>query len=47
MSDNNIPRLLIPPLKPALIAGVGQTLPVLIRVQAPDPEPTAKMERRP
>ena len=47
MSDNNIPRLLIPPLKPALIAGVGQTLPGVIRVQAPGAEPTAKKERRP
>ena len=47
MPDNNIPRILIQPLKPAVIAGVGQTLPVLIRVQAPDAEPTAKAEHRP
>jgi hypothetical protein len=36
MPNNNIPQILIQPLKPALIAGVAQKLPVLIRVQAPD-----------
>jgi Ca-activated chloride channel family protein len=34
------PRILIQPLKPAVIAGVAQKLPVLIRVQAPDAAPT-------
>ena len=34
---NTTPRILIQPLKVALITGVAQKLPVLIRVQAPDP----------
>ncbi len=41
------PKVLITPLKPALIQGMGQKLPVLIRVQAPDPDPTKKVERKP
>jgi hypothetical protein len=32
MPNNNIPQILIQPLKPALIAGVAQKLPVLIPV---------------
>ncbi|WP_313951145.1 vWA domain-containing protein [Accumulibacter sp.] len=47
MPDTNIPQILIQPLKPALIAGVGQKLPVLIRVQAPDPVASEKKARRP
>jgi hypothetical protein len=39
---NTQPRILIQPLKPAVIAGVAQKLPVLIRVQAPDAAPTEK-----
>lgn len=47
MPNNNIPQILIQPLKPALIAGVAQKLPVLIRVQAPDPVETEKKARKP
>ena len=47
MPNNNIPQILIQPLKPALIAGVGQKLPVLIRVQAPDAVETEKKTRKP
>ena len=46
MTDNNIPRILIQPLKPALITGVAQKLPVLIRVQAPDAPETGKGDVR-
>ncbi len=45
--SNTEPQVLITPLKPALIQGVGQKLPVLIRVQAPDPDPALKVERKP
>jgi Ca-activated chloride channel family protein len=44
---NTEPQVLITPLKPALIQGVAQKLPVLIRVQAPDPDPARKVERKP
>ena len=47
MPDANIAQVLINPLKPALIQGVGQKLHVLVRVQAPDPDPAQKKERRP
>lgn len=47
MQNNNSPQVLITPLKPALIRGVAQKLPVLIRVQAPDPEPSVKKTRKP
>lgn len=47
MPEDNLPRIRIQALKPALIAGVGQTLPVLIRVQAPEPDRTTIAERRP
>ena len=47
MPNNNIPQILIQPLKPALIAGVAQKLPVLIRVQAPDAVETEKKARKP
>ena len=42
MPDNNIPQILIQPLKPALIAGMAQKLQVLVRVQAPDPKQKAQ-----
>lgn len=47
MTTINEPQVLITPLKPALIQGMGQKLPVLIRVQAPDPDPAKKIERKP
>ncbi len=37
----------VTPLKPALIEGVAQKLPVLVRVQAPDAPPSKKTERKP
>lgn len=46
MTDNT-PKVLITPLKPALIAGVAQTLPVLVRVQAPDPDVATQSLRKP
>lgn len=47
MPDNNIPQILIQPLKPALIAGMAQKLQVLVRVQAPDAAPAEKKVRKP
>ena len=47
MQNNNAPQVLITPLKPALIAGMAQKLPVLVRVQAPDPDPASKKDRKP
>ncbi|WP_300336880.1 VWA domain-containing protein [Accumulibacter sp.] len=47
MADNNTPQILIQPLRPALIAGAGQKLPVLIRVQAPDAVASEKKPRQP
>ena len=47
MQNNNIPQVLITPLKPALIMGLAQKLPVLVRVQAPDPDPAQKKDRKP
>lgn len=44
---NTDPQVLINPLKPALIQGMAQKLPVLIRVQAPDLDPANKVERKP
>jgi Ca-activated chloride channel family protein len=44
---NAEPQVLITALKPALIQGMPQKLPVLVRVQAPDPDPTQKIERKP
>ena len=44
---NTEPQVLITPLKPALIQGMAQKLPVLIRIQAPDLEPSNKVERKP
>ena len=46
MPNNNNPQILIQPLKPALIAGVAQKLPVLIRVQAPDAAETVEKKAR-
>ena len=45
--SNTEPQVLITPLKPALIQGMAQKLPVLIRVQAPDLDPAKKVERKP
>lgn len=47
MQNNNSPQVLITPFKPALIMGMAQKLPVLVRVQAPDPEPSFKKARKP
>ena len=47
MPDANAAQVLIAPLKPALIQGVAQKLPVLVRVQAPDPDPAQRKARRP
>jgi Ca-activated chloride channel family protein len=47
MPNQNIPQILIQPLKPALIAGMAQKLQVLVRVQAPDATPTKKKMRKP
>jgi len=44
---NHSPQMLITPLKPALIAGMSQKMPVLVRVQAPDPDPTQQKIRNP
>jgi len=41
------PQVVITPLKPALIAGLAHTLPVLVRVQAPDADPSVTQIRRP
>jgi Ca-activated chloride channel homolog len=47
MPANNSPQVLIVPLKPALILGMAQRLPVLVRVQAPDPDPARQKVRKP
>lgn len=47
MQDSKTPQILITPLKPALIAGMAQKLPVLVRIQAPDANPAQKKERKP
>jgi len=47
MPDANTPQVLIIPLKPALIHGVAQKLPVLVRVQAPDADPSTTKQRKP
>ena len=47
MPNNNIPQILIQPLKPALIAGMAQKLQVLVRVQAPDAAPAENKLRKP
>lgn len=47
MPNNNSPQVLITPLKPALILGMAQKLPVLVRVQTPDAPPFEKPVRKP
>jgi Ca-activated chloride channel family protein len=47
MTNSNAPQLVLSPLKPALILGMAQKLPVLIRVQAPDAPPSEKKARKP
>jgi Ca-activated chloride channel family protein len=47
MPNNNSPQVLITPLKPALILGMAQKLPVLVRVQAPDASPSEMPVRKP
>ena len=47
MPDNNSPQVLITPLKPALILGMAQKLPVLVRVQTPDAPPSEMPVRKP
>jgi Ca-activated chloride channel family protein len=47
MPTNTDPLILITPLKPALIRGMAQKLPVLVRIQAPDPDPARKLARKP
>jgi Ca-activated chloride channel family protein len=42
---NTNPALLITPLKSALLHGVAQKLPVLVRLQAPDADPAAQNAR--
>jgi Ca-activated chloride channel family protein len=44
---NNNPTVLITPLKPALLQGLAQRLPVLVRIQAPDADPAQQKVRRP
>jgi Ca-activated chloride channel family protein len=46
MPDNNSAQVLITPLKPALILGMAQKLPVLVRVQAPDAPPSEMPVRK-
>ena len=43
----NTPTILLTPLKPILLAGHDQRLPVLVRVQAPDANPHQVKERPP
>ena len=43
----NTRKILISPQKPALIHGVAQKLAVLVRVQAPDPDPSQNKVRKP
>lgn len=45
-SSNEL-KVILTPLKPALIAGVAQRLPVLVRVQSPDPQPGQIEARKP
>src|SRR5512137_2713544 len=47
MPNAKSPTVLITPLKPALIAGAAQKLSVLVRIQAPDPDPATQSARRP
>lgn len=47
MPNNNVPQLILTPIKPALILGMAQKLPVLVRVQAPDADTSGETARRP
>lgn len=47
MPGTNIAQVRLAPLKPALIQGVAQKLQVLVRVQAPDADPTNNAGRLP
>ena len=47
MTNTNNPTVLITPLKPALLQGLAQKLPVLVRIQAPDADPAQQKVRRP
>jgi Ca-activated chloride channel family protein len=47
MPNTQSPLVLLTPRKPALIEGVAQKLPVLVRIQAPDAQPGEKKERKP
>lgn len=47
MPNNAAPQVLITPLKPALILGMAQKLPVLVRVQTPDAPASEKTTRKP
>jgi Ca-activated chloride channel family protein len=47
MTNSNVPQLIVTPLKPALILGMAQKLPVLVRVQAPDAPSSEKKVRKP
>jgi Ca-activated chloride channel family protein len=40
MPNPQEPQVLLSPLKPALILGMAQKIPVLVRIQAPDADPT-------
>ena len=44
---SNALKVILTPLKPALIAGVAQRLPVLVRVHSPDPRPGQIKARKP
>ena len=47
MPNTHSPQVLITPLKPVLIIGMAQKLPVLVRVQTPDAPPSEKSVRKP
>jgi Ca-activated chloride channel family protein len=47
MPNTQSPLVLLAPRKPALIEGLAQKLPVLVRIQAPDTLPGEKKERKP
>jgi Ca-activated chloride channel family protein len=47
MPNTHSPQVLITPLKPVLIIGMAQKLPVLVRVQTPDASPSENAARKP
>jgi Ca-activated chloride channel family protein len=47
MPNTHSPQVLITPLKPVLIIGMAQKLPVLVRVQTPDAPPSETVARKP